>query len=247
MDMTGERRIPAPRQTVWEALNNPEVLKASIPGCESLEKLDDDQMKATAAVKVGPISARFNGKVQLTDINPPTSYRISGEGQGGVAGFAKGGANVTLADDGPDTLLSYQVNAQVGGKLAQLGGRLIDATAKQMADAFFDRFSKQVQAMTPVAESAPAAEDFATAADMQAGATAGATLAPPRRPMGGGQPQATPAGYSDARTPAPISAPPAAISIWSLIPSEPFGLPIAAWIGGGVYLVMVLLMLGSML
>ncbi len=149
MDMTGERRIPAPRQTVWEALNDPEVLKVSIPGCESLEKLGDDQMKATAAVKVGPISARFSGKVQLTDIDPPNGYRISGEGQGGVAGFAKGGANVALADDGADTLLTYQVNAQVGGKLAQLGARLIDATAKQMADAFFDRFSRQVQAMSP--------------------------------------------------------------------------------------------------
>ncbi len=149
MDMTGERRIPAPRQTVWEALNDPEVLKVSIPGCESLEKLGDDQMRATAAVKVGPISARFTGKVQLTDIDPPNGYRISGEGQGGAAGFAKGGANVALTDDGADTLLRYQVNAQVGGKLAQLGARLIDATAKQMADQFFDRFSSQVQAMSP--------------------------------------------------------------------------------------------------
>jgi carbon monoxide dehydrogenase subunit G len=208
MDMTGERRIPAPRQTVWDALNNTDVLKASIPGCESLEMMEGDQMKATAAVKVGPISARFTGKVQLTDIDPPNGYRISGEGQGGVAGFAKGGANVSLADDGADTLLSYQVNAQVGGKLAQLGGRLIDATAKQMADAFFDRFSKQVQAM-----SAPAA------AETVAASVSIAAAAPP----------------------------PSAISIWALIPEEPFGLPIAAWLGGGVFAVMVLLMLGSML
>jgi carbon monoxide dehydrogenase subunit G len=221
MDMTGERRIPAPRQTVWEALNNPDVLKASIPGCESLEKLDDDQMKATAAVKVGPISARFSGKVQLTDIDPPNGYRISGEGQGGVAGFAKGGANVALTDDGADTLLSYQVNAQVGGKLAQLGGRLIDATAKQMADAFFDRFSKQVQAMSP-------APDHALSAEAAEGA-AGHTMA---------EPVAV----------ALASAPPLpAVSVWSLIPREPFGLPIAAWIGGAIFLVMVLLMLGSML
>ncbi|HBK04975.1 MAG TPA: carbon monoxide dehydrogenase [Acetobacteraceae bacterium] len=212
MDMTGERRIPAPRQTVWEALNDPEVLKVSIPGCESLEKLEDDQMKATAAVKVGPISARFTGKVQLTDIDPPNGYRISGEGQGGVAGFAKGGANVKLADDGDGTLLSYQVNAQVGGKLAQLGGRLIDATAKQMADAFFDRFSKQVQAMSP-----------ATAEAAASGAMA--------------EPVAV----------AMAAAPASAISIWALIPREPFGLPLAAWLGGGVFAVMVLLMLGSML
>jgi carbon monoxide dehydrogenase subunit G len=222
MDMTGERRIPAPRQTVWEALNDPDVLKASIPGCESLEKLGDDKMKATAAVKVGPISARFTGNVQLTDIDPPNGYRISGEGQGGVAGFAKGGANVALADDGADTLLSYQVNAQVGGKLAQLGGRLIDATAKQMADAFFDRFSKQVQAM-----SAPAASPLPAIGDAD-------------RPVAVSEPAPV------LRSAAP-PAPPSAISVWSLIPSEPFGLPIAAWLGGGVFALMVLLMLGSML
>ncbi|HEY4042206.1 MAG TPA: carbon monoxide dehydrogenase subunit G [Rhodopila sp.] len=211
MDMTGERRIPAPRQTVWEALNDPEVLKVSIPGCESLEKLADDQMKATAAVKVGPISARFTGKVQLTDIDPPNGYRISGEGQGGVAGFAKGGANVALADDADGTLLSYQVNAQVGGKLAQLGGRLIDATAKQMADAFFDRFSQHVQSRVPAA----------------AEAEAGRTMA---EPIAAAQ-----------------AAAPPAVSVWALIPREPFGLPLAAWIGGAVFVLMMLLILGSML
>lgn len=221
MDMTGERRIPAPRSVVWDALNNTDVLKASIPGCESLEKLEDDQMKATASVKVGPISARFSGKVQLTDIDAPNGYRISGEGQGGVAGFAKGGANVALSDDGADTLLKYQVNAQVGGKLAQLGGRLIDATAKQMADAFFDRFSKQVQAMAP----AQVAPDTPAPALSEAGAS---------RPVA--QPVAVTA-----------SAPPSAISIWALIPREPFGMPLAAWIGGAVFALMVLLMLGSMI
>jgi carbon monoxide dehydrogenase subunit G len=144
MDMTGERRIAAPRQVVWNALNDTEVLKASIPGCESLEKLSDTAMKATAAVKIGPISARFSGNVQLGDLDPPNGYTISGEGQGGVAGFAKGGAKVRLADDAGVTLLSYEVHAQVGGKIAQLGARLIDASAKQMADAFFDRFSARV-------------------------------------------------------------------------------------------------------
>jgi carbon monoxide dehydrogenase subunit G len=212
MEMTGERRIPAPRQAVWEALNNPEVLKASIPGCESLEKLADDQMKATASVKLGPISAKFTGKVQLSEIDPPNSYRISGEGQGGGAGFAKGGANVGLTDDGADTLLNYAVSAQVGGKLAQLGGRLIDASAKQMADMFFDRFSSQVQALSPAAAGAPA------------GASTGepVTIARP------------------ALTPSP------AISIWALIPREPFGYPLAVWIGGGIYALILLLMLGSM-
>ena len=149
MDMSGERRIPASRETVWAALNNPDVLKASIPGCESMEKLGDNELKATAAVKIGPIAARFTGKVNLLDLDPPNSYRIDGEGAGGVAGFAKGGAVVRLATDGSDTVLSYDVKAQVGGKIAQLGARLIDASAKQMADAFFNNFSAAVQAMNP--------------------------------------------------------------------------------------------------
>jgi uncharacterized protein len=214
MDMTGERRIAAPRQIVWDALNDPDVLKTSIPGCESLEKLSDTRMKATAAVRLGPIAARFNGNVELSEMNPPNSYRISGEGQGGVAGFAKGGALVKLADDGADTLLSYEVNAQVGGKLAQLGARLIDASAKQMADAFFDRFSEQVAER--------AAGGTATEAAMPI--TAGTAPIAPRP-----------------------AAPPSAIPIWALIPREPFGLPLAAWIGGGVFALMLLFMLGSML
>jgi carbon monoxide dehydrogenase subunit G len=220
MDMTGERRIPAPRTVVWDALNDPDVLKASIPGCESLEKTGDDQMKATASVKVGPISARFNGKVQLTDIDPPNGYRISGEGQGGVAGFAKGGANVTLADDGPDTLLSYTVNAQVGGKLAQLGGRLIDATAKQMADAFFDRFSAQVKPVAPSTEQA---------------------LSPPAAEQVASHTMAEPVAV------AVHQVPPSAVSVWALVPREPFGLPLAFWLGGGVFALMVLLILASLL
>ncbi|HTU56420.1 MAG TPA: carbon monoxide dehydrogenase subunit G [Acetobacteraceae bacterium] len=154
MEMTGERHIPAPRRKVWEALNDPAVLKSSIPGCESMEKLSDTELKASAAVRIGPISARFAGKVQLSDLDPPNGYRISGEGQGGVAGFAKGGATVRLEDDGPDTLLRYDVQAQVGGKIAQLGARLIDASAKQMADAFFDRFAASLGAVP--AEAAPA-------------------------------------------------------------------------------------------
>jgi carbon monoxide dehydrogenase subunit G len=161
MDMTGERRIPAPREKVWAALNDPAVLKASIPGCETLEKLSDTELKATAAVKIGPIAARFTGKVDLSDLDPPNGYTISGEGQGGVAGFAKGGAKVALTEEGSDTLLRYEVKAQVGGKIAQLGARLIDATAKQMADAFFDRFSAQVAAP---AGAAPAAAAEAPAA-----------------------------------------------------------------------------------
>ncbi len=213
MDMTGERRIPAPRQIVWDALNDPAVLKASIPGCETLDKLSDTQMKATAAIKLGPISARFTGNVQLSDIDPPNSYTIGGEGQGGVAGFAKGGAKVSLTDDGTGTLLSYAVNAQVGGKIAQLGARLIDATAKQMADAFFDRFAKQVQELAP-----PPPVQVAVA------------------------PTAAPVHHAP-----PAVMPPSAISIWALIPREPFGLPLAFWLGSAVFALMMLIALGSML
>jgi carbon monoxide dehydrogenase subunit G len=145
MDMTGERRIEAPRQAVWQALNDPAVLKASIPGCESLEKLSDTDMKATAAVKIGPISARFSGAVHLSDIDAPNGYTIGGEGQGGVAGFAKGGATVALSEKDGGTLLSYNVEAQIGGKLAQLGQRLINGAAKKLADEFFTNFGKAVQ------------------------------------------------------------------------------------------------------
>ena len=142
MEMTGERRIPAPRQQVWEALNDPEVLRASIPGCESVERVGDDQFQAKVAVKLGPMSARFGGKVRLENLKPPESYTISGEGSGGAMGFAKGGADVALQELGPaETLLTYGVKAQVGGKMAQLGARLIDSTAKQMADQFFNRFT----------------------------------------------------------------------------------------------------------
>ncbi len=126
MDMTGEYRISAPREKVWEALNDPEILKLSIPGCQELNKNSDTELTATVATKVGPVSAKFTGKVTLSEINPPQSYKISGEGQGGVAGFAKGGAEVELEEDGDETILRYKATAQVGGKLAQIGSRLID-------------------------------------------------------------------------------------------------------------------------
>ena len=204
MDMSGERRIAASRQKIWEALNDPEILKASIPGCESMEKLSDTELKATAAIKIGPISARFSGKVQLTDLDPPNGYTIGGEGQGGVAGFAKGGATVRLSDaEGGGTLLSYDVKAQVGGKIAQLGARLIDATAKQMADQFFDRFSAQV-----------ATAEVAEAAGIEV-------------------PQPMPAKSS--------------IGVLDLVPAEPFGLPIVAWIGGVLFLGIAVLLFGSLL
>ena len=146
MEMTGEYRIPAPRQKVWEALNDPEILKASIPGCEEMEKTSDTEMTAKVTSRVGPVSAKFSGKVTLSDINPPVSYKISGEGQGGVAGFAKGGAEISLEEDGDETVLKYTATAQVGGKLAQIGSRLIDSTAKKMASQFFGNFVELVGA-----------------------------------------------------------------------------------------------------
>jgi carbon monoxide dehydrogenase subunit G len=171
MEMTGERRIGAPRETVWAALNDPAVLQASIPGCESVERIGDDQFQAKVSMKLGPMSAKFGGKVTLTNINPPASYTISGEGTGGAMGFAKGGADVALDEIGPEeTLLRYAVKAQVGGKMAQLGARLIDSTAKSMADQFFDRFAAQVAPAAPVAEAA-APVVGAAAPDQQVGAT----------------------------------------------------------------------------
>ena len=149
MTMTGEVQLPASRETVWQKLNDPDTLKATIPGCESLEKVSDTAFQAVAVTKIGPVKARFKGKVRLSDLDPPNGYKISGEGDGGVAGFAKGGAVVALAPKDDGTLLTYNVEAQIGGKLAQLGQRLVNGAAKKMADQFFEKFAAAVAA--PVA------------------------------------------------------------------------------------------------
>jgi carbon monoxide dehydrogenase subunit G len=149
MTMTGEVQLPAAQETVWAKLNDPEVLKICIPGCESLEKLSENEFQAVATNKIGPVKARFKGKVRLTDLQPPTSYRISGEGDGGVAGFAKGGATVALQPKDGGTLLTYNVEAQIGGKLAQLGQRLINGAAKKLADQFFAKFATAVGSPSP--------------------------------------------------------------------------------------------------
>jgi len=145
MVMTGEQQLEAPRATVWAKLNDPEVLKACIPGCETLDVIGENEFQAVATNKIGPVKSRFKGKVRLTDMDPPNGYKISGEGDGGAAGFAKGGASVTLSDKDGGTLLTYNVEAQIGGKLAQLGQRLVNGAAKKLADDFFVRFAAAVK------------------------------------------------------------------------------------------------------
>ena len=145
MVMTGEVQLPAAQEAVWAKLNDPEVLKVCIPGCESLEMLSETEFEAVATNKIGPVKARFKGKVRLSDLDPPNGYKISGEGDGGVAGFAKGGAVVTLKPQDGGTLLSYNVEAQIGGKLAQIGQRLVNGAAKKLADQFFAKFAAAVQ------------------------------------------------------------------------------------------------------
>jgi carbon monoxide dehydrogenase subunit G len=269
MDMTGERRIPAPRQAVWDALNDPLVLQASIPGCQSLDKLSDREMKAVAAVKIGPISARFAGTVRLDDLDPPNGYSINGEGQGGAAGFAKGGAKVALDGDAADeTVLRYEVHAQVGGKIAQLGGRLIDASAKQMADQFFDRFTALVTQPAPAAQVPPAdvgqvmaasnddtwaVRNGAEPAMAARGECTGAEppmaettpLAIAETGVHGSAVAAEPARSSPglAAGPAiPLTNAPAKISLWAMLPRELLGLPLPAWVVIAVGAVIVLLL-----
>jgi carbon monoxide dehydrogenase subunit G len=144
MTMTGEVQLPATREVVYEKLNDADVLKTCIPGCEELNKDSDTEFRVVATNKIGPVKARFKGKVHLTDLDPPNGYRISGEGDGGVAGFAKGGAAVSLTEKDGGTLLTYNVEAQIGGKLAQLGQRLINGAAKKLADQFFNNFAAEV-------------------------------------------------------------------------------------------------------
>jgi carbon monoxide dehydrogenase subunit G len=147
MELSGERLIPASVEATWAALNDPAILKASIAGCESLEQVGDDGFVAVVAMRIGPVSARFKGALKLTNVNPPTSYTINFDGQGGVAGFGKGSADVALtAVDRSGTKLAYLARATVGGKMAQIGSRLIDATAAKITDDFFKAFEAQLQA-----------------------------------------------------------------------------------------------------
>ncbi|MFL5258191.1 MAG: CoxG family protein [Hyphomicrobiales bacterium] len=158
MKMSGEEVIPAAREAVWTALNDPDVLKKAIPGCQEIHKTSDTDFDAKVVVKIGPVKATFTGLVHLSDLNPPASYRISGEGKGGVAGFASGGASVRLDEVSEGTKLSYDVDAQVGGKLASLGSRLIDSTARSLATQFFERFAAIASGGPSAPEPVPSGE-----------------------------------------------------------------------------------------
>ena len=154
MEMTGEQVIALPQQKVWEGLNDPEVLKACIPGCDSIERVSDTEYRIGMTAAVGPVKAKFNGKLLLADLDPPRAYRLSFEGSGGAAGFGKGGAQVALVPEGSGTRLTYKATAQVGGKLAQVGSRLIDGVARKMADEFFTRFNERLVGPAPAAAAA---------------------------------------------------------------------------------------------
>jgi carbon monoxide dehydrogenase subunit G len=168
MELTGEQILPAPRARVWAALNDPEILKRCIPGCQEIARVSDTQLTAKVGLAVGPVKATFTGKVTLSDLDPPNGYRISGEGQGGVAGFGKGSAVVRLADDPGGTRLTYSADASVGGKLAQIGSRLVEATARKLSDEFFARFAAEfppaAAAAAEMVESASAAAEATTVA-----------------------------------------------------------------------------------
>jgi carbon monoxide dehydrogenase subunit G len=163
MEMTGEQLIPVAQAEVWRGLNDPNVLKACIPGCESIDKVSDTEYRVVIVAAVGPVKAKFNGKLVLADLNPPTSYSLSFEGSGGAAGFGKGGAQVSLRTEGTGTRLSYSAKANVGGKLAQIGSRLIDGVAKKMADDFFVAFNRTLAGSAPQAAAAPSGASSAAA------------------------------------------------------------------------------------
>ena len=183
MEIAGEYRIAASKQTVWEGLNDPEILRASIPGCESIERHSDTSLSAVVKIKMGPVRATFRGKVTLSDLDPPNSYTISGEGEGGVAGFGRGSARVSLADAEGGTLLTYAADAVIGGKLAQIGSRLVDSATRKLSKDFFEKFAKEVEAAALVTPSSPApAEAPKPAADP---ATASEPAAPVTSPAPG--------------------------------------------------------------
>ena len=218
MKMNGEFRVPTDRETVWRALNDPEVLKECLPGCQEIEKTSDTEMTATLALKVGPVKATFAGGVTLSDLDPPNGYTLSGQGQGGTAGFASGEARVRLVEDGGETVVHYDVDAKVGGKLAQIGSRLIDSTAKKLAKQFFDSLAETLGGGDEAAEPEDAAEPEAAA---------------PAQPEAPAEPAAD----------APEQDLPAADAGPPLVPAaKRTGLPTAAWAAAVVAVAVVLIL-----
>ena len=231
MKMNGEFRVPTDRETVWRALNDPEVLKECLPGCQEIEKTSETEMSATLVIKVGPVKATFKGGVTLSDIDPPNGYTLSGQGQGGTAGFASGEAKVRLVEENGATLLQYECDAKVGGKLAQIGSRLIDSTAKKLAKQFFDSLAEKLGGGEEAEAAAAAAPDAAAAAPAQP--------APPAEPAPASPepaPAASPADAPAESAPAPDAGP-------ALPPAtHRNGLPTAAWAAAVVVVAVVLIL-----
>ena len=229
MKMNGEFRVPTDRETVWRALNDPEVLKQCLPGCQEIEKISDTEMTATLTIKVGPVKATFAGGVTFSDIDPPNGYTLSGQGQGGAAGFASGEARVRLVADDGATLLQYECDAKVGGKLAQIGSRLIDSTAKKLAKQFFDSLAEKLgggEDAEPAAESPPETEAVAPPEPAP----------PPDRAPASPEPAASPADAPSESAPAADAGPP-------LPPAaQRKGLPTAAWAAAVVAVAVVLIL-----
>ena len=231
MKMNGEFRVPTDRETVWRALNDPEVLKACLPGCQEIEKTSETEMTATLTIRVGPVKATFAGGVTLSDLDPPNGYTLTGQGQGGAAGFASGEARVRLVEDDGATVVQYECDAKVGGKLAQIGSRLIDSTAKKLAKQFFDSLAESLGGGEDAGDAVEAeAETEAAAPEPEAASAPADPVESPARPAeeGGAAAQGDAAAEASPPPPAPAAQRP--------------GLPTAVWAGAVVVIVVILIL-----